>query len=426
VVDQQIKQSIRTHGAKNTILVLTKIDVCKLGFPVVRSSAHMLQEFFLDHHSIDNIIEQSTNAPFPRIKEFMGHAENMLNELDQFVAQNEDEDVDVEEAYATMSALQAYQEYLNKVAQCSFIQQRALNLENEMKFKFTEYDEHPIRVFSVSSSMYVDWMKKRQNERPLLSPEQTGIPNLRKFLLNVPAEDNLDCYRQHIGTKLPAFLDTISRIVDQEGKDDAYGVIRPKFMTILKEFMEKHTLIFTEFIDNKVQRLWQIGTLKRSQEEGVVTVIRNWADNVRWNTYNKVLREKGIVKKTDAVRYRGRGINWNEEISQEIGPDILAWKNKMRSAVKAMTADLDKSIKALGQKVIQFLNDPELAGPLKLIAIEEWNKRQEEVFRKSITLEGILKQQISHVHKYATTETDTRCMLSVLNSSVYDKINKIP
>jgi hypothetical protein len=29
VVDAQIRQSIRSHGAKNTILVLTKIDVSK-------------------------------------------------------------------------------------------------------------------------------------------------------------------------------------------------------------------------------------------------------------------------------------------------------------------------------------------------------------------------------------------------------------
>lgn len=31
VVDAQLKQSIRTHGAKNTILVLTKIDVSPQG-----------------------------------------------------------------------------------------------------------------------------------------------------------------------------------------------------------------------------------------------------------------------------------------------------------------------------------------------------------------------------------------------------------
>jgi hypothetical protein len=246
-----------------------------------------------------------------------------LNELDQRVAQYEednddDDDADFTEFSQSIADLQEYQDYLSKTAQCAFISQRATKLENEMRHKFRDYDPHPIRVFSVSSAMYIDWMKKRQPERPILTPEMTGIPKLRRFLLGIPAEQNFDCYIHHVSKKLPAFLEQVPRIADHEKKDDAYAIIRPRFMELVEELATKCRSALEDFQDNRIRRVWENEDSRELRLQGVRKVILSWASDVRWNTYNKVLREKGIVKKSDSKRYRGGPINWNDELSQEI------------------------------------------------------------------------------------------------------------
>jgi hypothetical protein len=75
--------------------------------------------------------------------------------------------------------------------------------------------------------------------------------------------------------------------------------------------------------------------------------------------------------------------------------------------------------------VRKSLSESDLPGPLKAIAIDEWNKRQEEAFKLSTELGSILKNSVDTTHKYATTEADTRCMLSVLNAKAFDKIEKM-
>ncbi|KAF2007389.1 hypothetical protein P154DRAFT_614772 [Amniculicola lignicola CBS 123094] len=405
VVDQQIKQAIRAHGANRTILVLTKID-----------------EFFLDTHSIENVIDQHPTEPFPTIKSNLAFVDSALNDAEIRIEADNDEDADYTEIAEQVEALQFYQEYLVRTAQCAFIQQRATNLEEEMKYKYKEHDKDPIKVFSISASMYIDWMKKRQKERPLLTPEMTGIPKLRRFLLGLSAEDNLENYRHHVANRLPAFLNTIRRIIDQDKKDDAYSIIRPKFRHLVESLEVQSKAVFQDFLEKGLLRLWAVPSLKAKRTETVASIVQNWGEGTRWNTYNKFLRERGIVKKSMSTKYCGKGANWNSEISEDIAPDLIQWKRKMKQTVRLVAQNLNSLTCAISDEVFKVINDSTLSTPLKAVAVEEWYKRQEIVKTKSSTLELLLKNRIEEVYKYASTETDTRCMISILNSSIFEQI----
>lgn len=206
-----------------------------------------MQEFFLDNHSVESVIERNPNQPFPLIKELVLATEVSQNEIeDKFRdALEEDEDADCTDLAEKVDALSAYQEYLKKTAQCAFVKQRAEMLEGQMRNKYKDMDPDPIKVFSVSSSLYIDWMKKRRREDPVLTPEMTGIPKLRQFLLGISADANLEAYREHVASTLPNFLGKIARITDHENKNDAYAEIRPFFNELLDGLKEAHELSFS-------------------------------------------------------------------------------------------------------------------------------------------------------------------------------------
>ncbi|KAF2877062.1 hypothetical protein BDV95DRAFT_614319 [Massariosphaeria phaeospora] len=410
VVDQQIKQSIRAHGAKNTILVLTRID-----------------EYFLDNHSVANEIQTSPQFPFPLIKRFTIETEEMLKVIDE---EDDNGDKDYGAVNRHIDLLMSYHEYLAQSAQRSFIQQRAKEMEQEMRLRFIKEDPEPIHVFSVSASMYLDWLKTRQKTRPFLTPLQTGIPQLRKFLLGFSAEGNLHAYRKHAFDTMPLFLDKVRRISNHESKDSAYAVIRPKFLQLVANLKDQLDTSFNDFIQNKLLKLWTDTSQKEKRSDKIASVVRGWGEAF-WNTYNKVLREKGIVARTKSKKYVPEGktwgsINWNEEISVEILHDAATWKRKMDKAVAEFARDLESATVCACENIHESIASSSLPPKLKSIAIEEWNQRQDKVLAQEKTANAILREAVKLTYQFATTETDTRCMIAKVNWDIYDEIESIP
>ncbi|KAF2741220.1 hypothetical protein EJ04DRAFT_547621 [Polyplosphaeria fusca] len=407
VVHQQIKQSIKQHGAKNTILVLTKID-----------------EFFLDNQTIDKMIDKDKNDPFPQIKQYLLEAEHRLDALTHGEQNPEEEFMDPDE---TEDAIEEYEEYLRKMAQCTFIRQRAEMLEEAIRQKFKKYDKNPIQVFSVSASMYLDWMKFRQKARPVLSPEMTGIPKLRQFLLGLAANQNWRNYKHHVSNKLPLFLDKVARIAYNEQKDDAYAVIRPIFSKLVEDLKEQHQTGFDDFVGSKVAPVWGRPYQKTRILQRFTRTVQMWGMDCRWNTYNKGLRECGIVKRTAAAKYKGLGFfNWNEELSLEIQSDMKNWNRKMLLEVTVFARERRKDTEAACSKILQAIMKSTLSPPCKAIAIEEWKKRQEHVLATCPRLEADLKNEVKETFKYATTETDARCMIATIYRPLYEDVESMP
>ncbi|KAF2691470.1 hypothetical protein K458DRAFT_397946 [Lentithecium fluviatile CBS 122367] len=380
VADAQIKQSIRTHGAINTILVLTMIDRDR----------------------------SKPRTPVPLIKELVTATENAQIEVVDRInsSLSDDEEYECDELIAHMDALSAYQEYLKKAAQCAFVQMRAETLEAQMRFKYKDMDPDPIRFFSVFSFLYIDWMKKRRREDPVLNPEMTGILKLRQFLLD--------------------FLAKIARIVDHESKNDAYAEIRPFYNKHVDGLKTRHETLFKTFMQDKLLHLWPNPPEKKSAHAKVTAVVREWANGTRWNTHSNFLREMSIVKKSDSQKYRGKPANWNQEVMEAISPNLLSWCMRMKKETAGISQLLYEAIKGACNEVIEFIKGSPLSPPLKTIALEEWKQRKFKVLEKSGTLETSLKDRLNVIYQYATTESDTRCMIAKVNASRYEQVQKIP
>lgn len=318
-----------------------------------------------------------------------------------------------------------------QLAQRTFVKQRARAIEQKMCDRFMDEDPHPIKVFSVSASTYINWLKVRQRERPILTPEMTGIPALRQFLLGLSADDNYKSYKEHVRVKLTMFLEKIRRISYNEKKDDAYVIIRPRFQQLLSRLRNTLEVAFDEFIQERVNKVWEGGVAKEQRQTSLLRIVSEWGNGVAWNTYSKVAREKGIVARTQAKKYvqpekRYGSINWNEELSVDILPDIGSWKRRMTHAVVSLARDINTHTLDTCEEILAFITGSNLQQELKNIAVGEWSKHQTLILARSKHCEKLLRDSIQLTYRFATTETDIRCMLARVNWQAYERVADTP
>lgn len=380
----------------------------------------------MDDNAIDVEIRNSQTYPFPMIRNYMDENDAIIV-MKEVEAANATDDAVAQVLTDEIEARESYRVFLRTKASCIFIQQRADGVEEKMRYKYSEDDPDPIRVFSVTSSFYLKWLSPHARSRPNLTAEETGIPSLRRFLLGLSADINFDNYRRHAFHKLPSLLDQATRIAHDDKKDDAYAIIRPGLKKLVSMFKSQHQKSFDNFLKNDVAQVWD-KYQKADRLEKISGVVFQWGNNVRWNTYNKTLRARGLFGQSKATKYKDQAgfINWNDEITQKTAEDMLAWRRKVMRAVAIIAKDLDKTTTCVCNEVSYFISGSSLSNPLKVIALHEWNKCKTRIVEKSSRLEKILKNEVSDTWKFATTETDTRCMIAKINIPTYDTVEKEP
>jgi hypothetical protein len=65
----------------------------------------------------------------------------------------------------------------------------------------------------------------------------TGTPAIRKYLRDLPVEQNPKDYDCHINTTIPAFIDKMKRTVGESNRDGGFRVIAEEFDRLHQGFM---------------------------------------------------------------------------------------------------------------------------------------------------------------------------------------------
>lgn len=335
---------------------------------------------------------------------------------------------DIADDERKVQRLYDYLEYLTQMAQIAFIETRADAVAIEMRGAFKNLDPDPIEVFSVSAGRYMDWMKAHQQTRPVLSPEMTGIPGLRKLLLSIAADRNWEAYRHHTFSKLPSLNKKISRITDENKKDDAYAIIRPDFGKQVAECKTRQLNAFRNFIEKGIPDVWTDAGIKDQKYRDINEIVKGWHKGLGWKTYDKAVRENGIVLKTKSAKFKtdGAQFNWNEDIGEEIYDQMGSWKKRMDQAVAEFAEEFGNITAEACEKISRSISESSLVPQLKDIAIEDWGEREEAVIEHSAELEGILGEEVDAIYEYATTETDIRCMIARANREIFEKAAQGP
>ncbi|KAF2438738.1 hypothetical protein P171DRAFT_155539 [Karstenula rhodostoma CBS 690.94] len=402
-VHRYIRQSIKAHGAKGTILILTKKD-----------------EYLLDTNSAENVIKTHMAEPFPTIRDHLSQNEETMDTLPE----------DDEVADAEYDDRHAYQAHLKNLAKLAFIHHRGEGVAEEMKVKFKEMDPEPITVFSISASMYMEWMKHSNVERPLMSPAETGVPGVRQHLLQLCAEANLKIYRDHAFAKMESLLNKCRRITDVEKQDDNYALLRPVFAEVVVNLRKELVNIFNESIDSDDMDMEEIIDYdeKEERQKELLGVVDDWGYGAHWNTYRACLLRRGIGLSASA-KYKTAenptgGYNWNEDQGKITIKDMDAWKARMDPAIHSLADRLEDAIISGCKDIQACIQTSSLPPDLRTAAIEEWEGCEETVF-ELVNAEEKLQRAVNDTHQYATTETDIRCMNAKLNAEYYKEVYDI-
>ncbi|KAL1613151.1 hypothetical protein SLS60_001383 [Paraconiothyrium brasiliense] len=395
-VHRYIRQSIKAHGAKATILILTKKD-----------------EYLLDTNSVEHVITTHTAEPFSTIR-------NHLNTNAKTMAGLPEDD---EAADAEYDDRQAYNSHLVNLAKLAFIEHRATDVAEEIKAKFRDVDPHPISVFSISASMYIEWMKQDRLRRPLMSPEETGVPAVRQYLLHLCAEPNLKIYKDHAFDKMDDLLDKCRRITDVEKKDDGYALLRPRYTEVVAEIRQELVRIFDEFLEDDIEEVFDDESEKQKRQKQLLGIVDGWGYGSQWNTYRACLMRKGIGW-SGAAKYKntenptGR-YNWNEDQGNVIVADMDDWKNRMEDAVSTLIEEFDVAIASGCEDIEMCIQASSLPPKLCADAVKEWKGCEKKVL--DVNLDEKFHGAVNATHQYATTETDVRCMNARLNIDYYKR-----
>lgn len=320
---------------------------------------------------------------------------------------------------------QAYHNHLKNIAKLAFIQFRGDEVAEEMKGKFKEMDPDMITVFSISASMYMEWMKQSHVERPLMSPAETGIPGVRQHLLQLCAEANLKVYKDHAFDKVGGLLDKCRRITDVEKQDDSFALLRPVFAEVVAKLREKLMSIFNKFIDNDMEEVFNDDEEKEVRQKLLLGVVDDWGYGTHWNTYRTCVLRKGIgfsasAKYNTAENPTG-AYNWNEEQGNVIFEDMEAWEERMGTAVRFLAERLEEAIDSGCRDIQACIQASSLPSKLRTAAIEEWNGCEEKVYEFA-DAEDKLQDAVYDTYQYATTETDILCMFAKLNVDCYREV----
>ncbi|KAJ4358617.1 uncharacterized protein N0V89_003201 [Didymosphaeria variabile] len=399
-VHRYIRQSIKAHGAKATILILTKKD-----------------EYLLDTNSVENVITTHMAEPFVTIRNHLDSNANTMAGLPE----------DDEAADAEYDDRQAYQAHLENIAKLAFIEHRAADVAEEMKAKFKDVDPNPISVFSISASMYIEWMKQGRLKQPLMSPKETGVPGVRQYLLQLCAEPNLKIYKDHAFDKMDDLLNKCRGIADVEKKDEGYALLRARFAEVVADIRERFARMFNEFIEYIIERVFDDEGEKQARMKELLRIVDGWGYGSQWNTYRACLMRKGIGW-SGAAKYKntenptGR-YNWNEDQGNVILEDMNDWKDRMDGAVETLAQDLDETIDSVCQDIQKCIETSSLPPKLRDDAIKQWEGCQKKVW--NVELYENFYDAVKATHQYATTETDVRCMNAKLNVEYYKRVYDI-
>ncbi|KAF2184797.1 hypothetical protein K469DRAFT_750669 [Zopfia rhizophila CBS 207.26] len=399
-IENQLKQSIKEHGAKGTILVLTKID-----------------DFLNDRHGIDEIIETEQAEPFPLIRVLKKGAEKRRDQLQDERDDDEgDEDDGEDEEYRSIRDLDKYIEYLRGRAGSLYIEQRAERTKREMIEKCLNHDEEPIHVFSVSSTHYREWMGRSAPANQLtLSPSESGIPALRQFLLTLTADRNYADYNNHISNVLPSFLEQMRRAVEENRRYVGYPDISQTVLDIVKSAKETSKKDFKRSLASKVVTSWrpQVSLQKIDQ------IIQGWTKGVACNTFNMLLADKGIARKSRANHLKNKSINWNQELMEEMLPDYGQYKIALDEAIIVFCEMLQGRMKTMCESAQNTIREVPTGLHMADKAGKDWMKCENKILSASSSLQEKMLAGVSKTYNYITSETDTGCMIASLNAGVY-------
>jgi hypothetical protein len=273
-----------------------------------------------------------------------------------------------------------------------------------------------VDVLLVSARQYSLCMDTVQDEElPKITPEATGIPALRRYLLSLPAQTNYRTLKRHVFDTLPDIAKQIDRILTKFDEDVVYAAMRKDLVEQLPELREALGNLSHDEPQSRVVRPWD----RITHEVGIQKHLDSFTCRLRhgivyYSTLLKMLKENGIPVNGVAL-----GRNLNEEILGAFRRFIDIWQQNTSNEIDRLAAALNAPVQNLLVRLQAHLNNNTIEPELRTRAIDALTTATNRIRDAYDALKAALRTRLHEIHILFTTEVNTMCPIALAMKPIY-------
>ncbi|KAG9189641.1 hypothetical protein G6011_06509 [Alternaria panax] len=347
-----------------------------------------------------------------------------MQKADEDGASAEDEDDDTK-----MLQINRYKLYLQRFRKAYMIKERAKSISKILGSTLQEltYDG-TVDMFHTSTADYMIWIKTGKitfDRQPALSPEDTGVPAIRRFLFNLPASQNLRDYTYHISTTVPAFVEKLKRVVTQSDRDAGFKTIADEiddlsgrwlgdlakmlhwtcatYSKVSVEKLEKDNNAYKEALRKRVQKRWL---------------------ELKPAAFNRIVKSRGNVPKgTSKAKGLEDTVNWNVELAAILKSGFQKWYAVHSEQLRKLRDALPLNMDVLFHKTVALMNN----SAANLITVEKAKAKfapmQHGMKSKVLAMmDEMIIEEKRLLHRATLEDERENNMISAITDEIYDDV----
>ncbi|RAR11801.1 hypothetical protein DDE83_004398 [Stemphylium lycopersici] len=375
--DHYLDMSVHLKGANKTMVVMNKSDA------------------LINEQTMFRQIQQIKEEPFISFTERLEYLEEIQDK------EEEDPAVIVDEIDALVNSITvAY-------------------IKRESDLFRAQLQEKGIKdLFCVSAQTYRTWTKRTGSGSniPVLTPEQSGIPGLRRRLFLLPAQQNIKAYHDHIFETLPTLRSKAGCVAEKHVEDRSYAEMRldcKRSIPLLERDLKSLSLAQ---VDLAITKPWTPSERDKISASIRLLIWRDWVHSkIHFGSFAKMLRERGIP-----VNGKFKGRNLNADIVTTMENHIDQWEDEMLSKLDRVVESLDAPILKLSSTIANNIKLSNCEAALKLRALEALEDAKRRIASARDTLSEELSDSLQDTRVNFTTEMDIFCPIAKAMKLVYE------
>lgn len=322
-----------------------------------------------------------------------------------------------------------YKLYLSRTKKAYMIQERKKDISVKLGAEFRgPTQQESMEILYASTSDYMNWIKSDKISfecQPALSPEETGVPTIRRFLFNLPASQNLRAYHKHINYAVPAFVDKLKRVVTESDRDagfktiaDGFNAFRIPFLNAMVKQIQQTLPTYSKVSVGKIRKD------SNAYKKDVDNQIKNGWLTLKSAAFTRILKSRGTVPQgTSKARGLERTVNWNAELAHVLRPGFQKWYATHSELLKLFKAALPMQLHRLHHETVKIINE----SAANLITVEKarnkWAPHRQRMQSKLTAMLDEMTAEQTRLRNRATLEDDRENnLIASITDAIYDDV----
>jgi len=374
---------------------------------------------FIDYQQqiSENQLTQYKGEKYDQVNKMIQEAE------DAATAAEEDDDSRMSDS------LTRHKTYLERVRKQIKIVDRARDISKDLTDKLQDRSTTEVpQFFHISAAEYMKWIKREKlifRDQPDLPPEMTGIPSVRRYLYDLPAQRNLTAYNFHMNIVVPAFIEKLKRVVTESDRDADFRTIADDFDRLRTSFMG-HLLVQTRssFRSFSKTSINVIRAHTRAARQQVDHKIRKKWFLIKGQAFTKVLKARGNVPPgTSRAKELEQGCQWNMDLAQTMAPAFQKWYESHIEAMRVLREALVPALDQLYQRTLKLFHDSTANLVIVDRAKVKWEPMRYRLRVKMIALmDKVVEIDERFLHRATMEDERENNIISAMTGPMYDEI----